>query len=172
MREEGEAEARTKLVATVRKHLPGTSIDFSTAGLIWLFGVLVYLPLAHRIEPIGFPLICGLTLLIGFSFFVFRGFGGLRRLLDATSDVLAYDYRRRRKKAKVSMEGLSAGVRCAIYVIAVLIIYALYSPLLAAIHPSLSGLTLIPIILWIFWMLFRAVTALGPKAPKKDSDTR
>jgi hypothetical protein len=51
-------------------------------------------------------------------------------------------------------------VGCLIYVVAVLILYALYSPFLVVIHPSLSGLVLIPIVLWIFWMLFKTVNAV------------
>ncbi|MCK4320159.1 hypothetical protein KAW11_00945, partial [Candidatus Bathyarchaeota archaeon] len=78
MMERGESEARARLADVVKEHLPNTFTNFSTAVLIWLFGVLVYLPLAHRIESIEVPLICGLTVLIGFSVFVFRGFDGFR----------------------------------------------------------------------------------------------
>ena len=55
---------------------------------------------------------------------------------------------------------LKTVTRCIVYVVAVLIIYGLYSPLLAAINPSLSGLVFIPVILWIFWMIFKSVTTL------------
>jgi len=160
MREEGEPETRARLADAVNEHLPSTFTNLSTAVLIWLFGVLVYLPAARRIEPIEVPLICGLTVLIGFSVFVFRGFEGLRRLLDASSGVLAYEYKRRREKVKSSIEQLKTVARCIVYVVAVLIIYGLYSPLLAAIYPSLNGLVFIPVILWIFWMIFKAVTTL------------
>ncbi len=160
MMERGESEARARLADVVKEHLPNTFTNFSTAVLIWLFGVLVYLPLAHRIESIEVPLICGLTVLIGFSVFVFRGFDGFRCLLDAGSDVLAYEYRRRRKKVKFSIDQLKTVTRCIVYVVAALIVYGLYSPLLAAIYPSLSGLVFIPVILWIFWMIFKSVTTL------------
>ena len=155
----GEREARDKLISTAREHLPTTLINLSTAVLIWLFGVLVFLPAAYMIAPRRLPLACSIILLIGFSIFVFRAFGGLRLLLEATSDVLAYEYMRRRK-VKISIERLKTVVRCLIYVVAALILYALYSPFLAAIHPSLSGLVLITIVLWIFWMLFKAVNAV------------
>lgn len=158
--EKGEAEARARLADAVKEHLPNAFTNLFTAVLIWLFGVLVYLPAARRIESIEVPLICGLTVLIGFSVCIFRGFDGFRRLLDAGSDVLAYEYRRRREKVKFSVDQLKTVARCIVYVVAVLIIYGLYSPLLVAIYPSLSGLVFIPVILWIFWMIFKAVTAL------------
>jgi hypothetical protein len=153
-----EREARNKLISIAREHLPSTVINLSTAVLIWLFGVLVFLPAAYRIAPRELPLACGLILLVGFSIFVFKAFGGLRLLLESTPDVLAYEYIRRRK-AKIAVERLRTVVRCIIYVVAALILYALYSPFLAAIHPSLSGLVLVTIVLWIFWMLFKTVNA-------------
>ena len=153
-----EKEARDKFISIAREHLPSTLINLSTAVLIWLFGALVFLPAAYRIEPKGVPLACSVILLIGFSIFVFRAFGGLRLLLESTSDVLAYKYMRR-KKEKIPIEKLKTVVRCIIYVVAALILYALYSPFLTAIHPSLNGLVLITIVLWVFWMLFKTVNA-------------
>ena len=85
----GEKEARDKLSIIAREQLPNTLTNISTAVLIWLFGALVFLPAAYRIAPRELPLACSLILLTGFSIFVFRAFGGLRLLLDATSDVLA-----------------------------------------------------------------------------------
>jgi len=155
----GEKEARDKLSIIAREQLPDTLSNLFTAVLIWLFGALVFLPAAYRIAPRQLPLACSLILLTGFSIFVFRAFGGLRLLLEATSDVLAYEYTRKRT-TKISIERLKTMVECLIYVIAVLILYALYSPFLVAIHPSLSGLVLIPIILWIFLMLFKTVNAV------------
>jgi hypothetical protein len=149
-------EARVELISTAREHLPNTLINLSTAVLIWLFGALVFLPAAYRVERTALPLLCSLILLIGFSIFVFKASSGLRRLLETTSNVLAYEYTRR-KEAKIPMERLQTLVKCIIYVVAILIICALYSPLLAAIHPSLTGLILIPVLIWIFWMSFRTL---------------
>lgn len=142
----------------MREHLPDTLINLSAAVLVWLFGALAFLPAASRIAPEVLPLACALILLIGFSIFVFRAFGGLRVLLGAASNVLAYEYVRRRR-TKTPVERLKSVVRCIVYVAAVLILYALYSPFLATIHPSLASLVLIPIVLWVFLMLLRALTA-------------
>lgn len=154
-----EREARDKLISIARAHLPSTLINLSTAVLIWLFGALVFLPAAYRIEPKGVPLACSVILLFGFSIFVFKALGGLRILLESTSDVLAYEYMQRRK-LKISIEKLKTVVRCITHVVAALIIYALYSSFLTAIHPSLSGLVLIVVVLWIFWLLFKTVNAV------------
>jgi hypothetical protein len=152
----GEKEARDKLISSAREYLPGTLLNLFTALLIWLFGVLVFLPFAYSISPIGLPLACSLIILTGFSIFIFRSFVGLRPLLDSTSDFMAYVYRRRRK-VKVNVESLETAGRYVSYVTTAIILYLLYSPFLVAIHPALNGLVLIPVILWIFWTLFKTV---------------
>jgi len=154
-----ENEARENLISVSREHLPDTLINLFVALLIWLFGILVFLPAAYSISPRGLPLLCSLIILVGFSLFIFRSFDGLQPLLNSTSDFLAYVYIRRRN-AKVQVERLKTASRSISYVITALILYLLYSPFLVAIHPALNGLVLIPIILWIFWTLFKTVNVL------------
>jgi hypothetical protein len=151
-----EKETREKLISVAKDLLPNTLSNIFTAFLIWLFGILVFLPVAYSISPRGLPLLCSLIILVGFSIFIFRSFDGLRPLLNSTSDFLAYVYIRRRN-AKVKVERLKTAGRSVSYVITTLIAYLLYSPFLVAIHPALNGLVLIPIILWIFWTLFKTV---------------
>ena len=154
-----ENEARENLISVSREHLPDTLINLFVALLIWLFGILVFLPAAYTISPRGLPLLCSLIILVGFSLFIFRSFDGLQPLLNSTSDFLAYVYIRRRN-SKVQVERLKTGSRSVSYVITALILYLLYSPFLVAIHPALNGLVLIPVILWIFWTLFKTVNVL------------
>ena len=154
-----ENEARENLISVSREHLPDTLINLFVALLIWLFGILVFLPAAYSISPRGLPLLCSLIILVGFSLFIFRSFDGLQSLLNSTSDFLAYVYIRRRN-AKVHVERLKTASRSISYVITALILYLLYSPFLVAIHPALNGLVLIPIILWIFWTLFKTVNVM------------
>lgn len=154
-----ENEARENLISVSREHLPDTLINLFVALLIWLFGILVFLPAAYSISPRGLTLLCSLIILVGFSIFIFRSFDGLQPLLNSTSDFLAYVYIRRRN-AKVQVERLKTASRSISYVITALILYLLYSPFLVAIHPALNGLVLIPIILWIFWTLFKTVNVL------------
>jgi len=154
-----EKETQEKLISVARDRLPSTLSNIFTALLIWLFGILVFLPAAYSISPQGLPLLCSLIILVGFSLFIFRSFDGLRPLLNSTSDFLAYVYIRRRN-SKVQVERLKTGSRSVSYVITALILYLLYSPFLVAIHPALNGLVLIPIILWISWTLFKTVNVL------------
>jgi len=155
-----ENEARENLISVSREHLPDVVINVFVALLIWLFGVLVFLPAAYQILPRGIPLASSIIILIGVSVFVVRAFNsGLTSLLDSTSNVLACDYKNW-KKPKLSIEKLQTTVRNMVYVVAALILYLLYSPFLLTIHPSLNGLVLIPVILWIFWTILKTVNTI------------
>ena len=155
-----EMEAREKLISVSREHLPATLVNVFIALLIWLFGVLVFLPAAYQITPRGVPLAISIIVLIGFSVFVIRAVNsGLILLLDSTSNVLAYKYKRW-KNPKLSIEKLKDTFKNVVYVVAALILYLLYSPFLLTMHPSLNGLVLITVILWIFWTTLKTVNTM------------
>ena len=155
-----EMEAREKLISVSREHLPATLMNIFIAMLIGLFSVLVFLPAAYQITPRGVPLAIGIIVLIGFSVFVIRAVNsGLILLLDSTSNVLAYKYKIW-KNPKLSIEKLKDTFKNVVYVVAALILYLLYSPFLLTIHPSLNGLVLITVILWIFWTTLKTVNTM------------
>jgi hypothetical protein len=152
-----EKEAKEKLLSVSRQHLPNVVINLFVALLIWLFGVLVFLPAANQILPQRIPLAASLIILIGFSIFIVRAINsGLKSLLDSSASVMAYDYRNW-KKSKISIEKLQTTARHVIYITVTLIFYLLYSPLIITIHPALNGLVLIPIILWIMWTILKII---------------
>ena len=157
---EEEKEAHSVFADVFKENLPSTFTKISIALLVWLFGTLVFLPAAHRIDPTRTPLICSLIVLIGFSFFLFGAVGGLRRLLDATSNFLACEYVKNRQKPMFSLQQSNIGISCILYVVVTIIAYALYWPLLRALHPSLAGLVFIPVFLWMLWIIFRTINAL------------
>lgn len=155
-----EREAREMLISVSREHLSVTLMDIFVALLIWLFGLLVFLPAAYQITPKGVPLAISIIVLIGFSVFVIRAINsGLIVLLDSTSNVLAYKYKSW-KKPKISIEKLKDIFKNVVYVAVALILYLLYSPFLLTIHPSLNGLVLITVIIWIFWVTLKTVNIM------------
>ena len=155
-----ENQARENLISVSKEHLPATLMNIFVALLIWLFGELVFLPAAYQISSRGTPLVVSMIILIGFTIFVIRAFNsGLLLLLDSLSNVLSYEYKNWRK-SRLTIDKLQKVAKNSVYVIAVLTFYLLYSPFLVAIHPALNGLVLIPIILWIFWTLFKTVNVL------------
>lgn len=155
-----ETEAREKLQSVSKQHLPNVVKNLFVAFLIWLFGVLVFLPAANQILPQRIPLAVSLVILFGFSIFIVRAINnGLNLLLDSASDVIAYDYKKWRKTS-ISIEKLQLTIKSVIYAVSLLIVYLLYSPLLITIHPSLNGLVLIPIVLWILWTTLKIINMM------------
>ena len=154
MRNAIEGKANLKRDLVVGEILPEIAVNLSAALLIWLFGVLVFIPIALGIDPAGLLLPCSLIILLGFSFFLFRGLRGLRDVLDAASEVLAYKWARRRRSR---LEEVERKVRAALYSATILIFYLLYSPLLAGIHPSINGVAVILVILGVLSILFRGL---------------
>lgn len=131
--------------------VPEMATAFLTAFLIWLFGVLVFLPLARRVEPSNLPLIVSVIILLPFTRFLFKGLRGLDKILDRLSKRITHELVSRRDlKKKLSTEKI---VRAVVYTVAILIIYLLYSPLLSAIHPSINGIAMVVTIMIIFWIL-------------------
>lgn len=159
-----EAKVRAELASAVKEQLPKTLENLFTAALIWLFGVSVFLPAATRKAPLEAPLIIALIVLVAFSIFLFKAFGGLRLLLDAISDLTAYKYLRCKKETETPIERLRVITRCIVYIVAVLFLFTLYFPLLSAIHPSLAGLAFIPIVLWIFLKILKIMNP--PSKPR------
>jgi hypothetical protein len=155
-----EIQAREKLKSVSEQHLPDILTNLSIAFVIWLFGVLVFLPAAYQILPQRIPLATSLIILIGFSIFIARAIDkGLPILLDSASKVLVYDYKKRRK-SQLSNQKLQPIIKSIVSITSLIILYLLYSPLLYPIHPSLNGLVLIPIILWIMWSTIRIINTL------------
>lgn len=155
-----EKEAREELQSISKEYLPNVVTNLFVAFLIWLFGVLVFLPAANQILPQRIPLAVSLVILIGFTIFVIRTINnGLPKLMNSASNVMAYDYINWRK-TQLSVEKLQPAIKSIFIAVALLTLYLLYSPLLITLHPSLNGLVLIPIVLWILWTTLKIINMI------------
>jgi hypothetical protein len=150
-----EEEAKNNLNQALAKHLPSVATNFIAALIIWLFGVLVFIPAAKQILPQRIPLATSLIILIGFTIFVVRAInGGLPTLIKSTSNLVSFNYKNW-KNPKISVTDLQIAFKHMFYIAVTVLIYLLYSPFLITINPALNGLTLIPIILWMMWIIMK-----------------
>jgi hypothetical protein len=130
-----------------------------TALLIWLFGVLVFIPLAESLNW-QTRVSVSLTFLLAFSLMLFKTIPGVKRLVDAFSLLPA----KKHSIAKgLSYENAVTLFRYAIYIVCSLILYGLYFPFLVSFHPALSGITLIFVFVLMFFLLLRIFSILLPK---------
>ncbi len=128
-------------------------VNLSTAGLVWLFGVLVFLPLAEDIDPNRLPLLVSLMVFVAFTVFLVRGLSSFSNLLDTASDTVVKKLvhrkrmdrtRRTRRRVKTALEAAS-----------LVVVYLLYSPMLLRIHPSVNGIGIIVTLLGMGWILLK-----------------
>ena len=152
-----EKEAKENLNKKLAEHLPAVATNFFAAILIWLFGVLVFIPASKQILPQRIPLATSLIILIGFTIFIIRTIdNGLASLVKSTASVISLKYKKWRN-SKISVTKIYVAVKHMVYIAVTLLIYLLYSPFLITINPALNGLVLIPLILWIMWTLMKVI---------------
>ena len=128
-------------------------VSLSTAVVVWLFGVLVFLPLAEDIDPDKLPILVSLMVFVAFTVFLVRGLSSFSNLLDTASDTVVKKLvhrkrmdrtRRTRRRVKTALEAAS-----------LVVVYLLYSPMLLRIHPSVNGIGIIAALLGMGWILLK-----------------
>jgi len=135
-------------------NLPEAMINLCAAVLIWLFGVLVFLPLADGIDPTRLSVLVSLIIFSALSLFLIKGLGELTNALGPVSEVLAEEWIHRRK-ARKGREGIRTRTRVVLEAAIIIAVYLLYSPLLARIHPSVNGIAAIIALLGILFVLLK-----------------
>jgi hypothetical protein len=129
------------------------------AFLVWLFGNLVFIPLASTFNW-QTKAFCSATFFIAFTLLVTRALPSLKRLIDTFSIFPARKYS---TKKKLSYENSLILFRHVFYIVSIIIIYLLYFPFLTNFHPSISGIVLILMLIWIFFLTLRILAILFQK---------
>jgi len=152
-----------EIIRCLRTHGPVTFHNFLAALLVWLFGVLVFMPIASSLNwQTG--LLCSLIVFVTFTTFMYRATLGFKRLIDAFSFFPARKYGLKRG---IDQEDALTLFRYTFYIIFTLIVYALYFPFLTSFHFAISGIVLIVILIWIFFLALRILSILSSKILEK-----
>jgi len=147
------------LAQCLRNNGPTTFHNLIAAIIIWLFGVLVFIPLANSLNwQTG--LTCSLIIFATFTIFIYRAALGFKKVIDAFSFLPARKYGLKRG---INQEDAVTLFKYVSYIIFTLIIYALYFPLLTSFHFAISGIVLIVILIWIFFLALRILSILSSK---------
>lgn len=159
-------EERQKILEKSRREmsdsLPKLAVYIGIAVLIWLFGALIFVPLAAPYVFAGISLgtlISAIVLvaLILILLYIFR------ELVDVADAAAGF--------ATVSAAGAKAtteqvgqyrlAFRALLYVVVAVLIYLFLQPFLATIHPAVAGIVLVVLVIWALWELFRAGSGLS-----------
>jgi len=148
-----------EVIRCLKTYGPATFHVLLVALLIWLFGVLVFIPIANSINRIT-GLFCSLVIFVAFSILIYKSISGFQKTIDAFSALLAKKYV---KRLKIKIEESMILFNNAAYIIFTLILYLLYLPLLNNFHPAISGIVLILILLWILFLSLKILSVFSSR---------
>ena len=143
--------------------LPRIVLDLSAAVLIWLFGRLIYLPIAEGIEFAGYPLteILNFVILAALIIIVVKVIVDVRKFIDGLSSyaaaVVGTDYDVSDEEVghyETALTGLFD-------VVVISLAYILLVDYFSGIHPALAGITLLALVIWAIFKLWGVVDAIS-----------
>jgi len=148
-----------RTIRYLRPHKQKTIRNLLAALLIWLFGVLVFIPLAETLNWQTKTFI-SFIFFLAFSLLIFRTISSAKKLIDAFASFPAKKYG---VTKGLSYENSITLFRYLLYIIYSLVVYGLYVPFLVSFHPAVNGIILIGVLIWIFSLTLRIFSILLPK---------
>ncbi len=155
---------RERLLEESRQGLRTSSIKLArhivVAAVLWLFGLLVFVPLAVSLPPpfenapFTWAQIIQWIVLISLIIVLIRMVYDLRDTADGLAGIAAVSVSKATTEAE-HVESYQKGFRGIIYVLYAAIIYLLLIPFLSPVFPPLAGIVLIILVLWAIIVLFR-----------------
>ncbi len=142
-----------QMIAFLRKDGALLFYRVLSALLIWLFGVLVFIPIARTINP-QTTTICSTIILVTLTAFLYQSVPLLKRMIDLFSLFPAEKYGPR---IGLDDKGSQLVFRYAFYILVVLLVYLLYSPLLTNLHVAIDGIVLIIALILSFFLCIRII---------------
>lgn len=155
----------------MRRELPTLGVAIAVAILIYIFGTLVFLPLAAGISLLGqYPLdtIIGVIILIALLAVIFWALRSIIRLSDGLSQYFAAEIGMRRPENldENSVRRIGSFLRAIILVIVMVLVFLLLLPYFNLITPVLAGVVLLAIVLASVWLLWRGGTRISGEMTK------
>lgn len=143
--------------------LPAIVLDVSAAILIWLFGRLVFVPIAEGIYFFGYPLpkILNFIIILALAVIVLRIIMDIRRIIDGVAGYAACEIGAPHEVTPEEVEHYKTALRGIFQIIVVSLVYLLFVDFLSAIHPGLSGIVLLAIVIWAIYQIWRIVQAVS-----------
>ena len=161
-------ESREALVRAV----PNMALGIIAAILLWLLGRLIFIPISQGIEWYGYPLpqILNFIILIAMVAFVLRILVDARRAVDALAGLAACEIGAPYDVTPAEIGHYKTALRGILYVIIVSLAFLLFADYLTLIHPGLSGVVLIAIVVWSIFQIWRAVKAVSEEIRRYSTE--
>ncbi len=141
-------------------------LSIGAAILIWVFGNLIFLPIARGVgkEFFGYQVeqIVSFIIVVALAIIIFTVFVDIRRLTGGIAGVMAYHFGRAGgevgletyKNYRTALDGI-------LYVVVVSLAYLLFAGYLVEIDPTIPAVLLILIVIWAIFALWRSCRAIA-----------
>jgi len=171
---------KKEALSDMKQGVPTLVFTMIAAVLIWVFGNLAFMPLAEGISIYEWPLdkVISLIILVSLIAIIVKSIMSLTKIVDGISSFLAIEMNRLQKNFdEKSLRRYRSFLRGIVFSIMIILIFILIQDYLTQIHPALSGILLMTIVIWSIFLLYqggtkisgeitRAITDLGKDAVK------
>ncbi|MEA2090625.1 MAG: hypothetical protein U9O89_07735 [Thermoproteota archaeon] len=130
------------------------------------------MPIAKGIEWYGYPLpqILNFIILAALAGLVLRVLVDVRRAVDAAAGIVACEIGAPYDVSSEEIGHYKTAFRGILYVIVVSLAFMLFADYLADIHPGLSGVALIGIVVWAIYQIWSSVRAISEEIKRYSSE--
>lgn len=152
------------------KVTPSIVLYVVTAVLVWLFGNLIFMPIAEGIEW-GWPLveILNFIILIALIGLILGILVDVRGAIDSLAGIAACELGAPYDVSPEEIGHYRTAMRGVFYVIVVSLGYLLLADYLTRVHPGLSAVVLIAIVVWAIFQIWMAVRAISEEIKRYTS---
>jgi hypothetical protein len=160
------SEAYNESARAMREVGARVVLSVGAAILIWLFGQMVFIPIAKGMEQVflGYPVhaIISFIFVVTLAIIIFTVFIDIRRLTGGIAGVLAYQFGKASGEISVeSFRHYRIALDGILYVIIVSLTYLLFAQYLGDINPAIPAIVLILIVIWSIFALWRSCRAIA-----------
>jgi hypothetical protein len=149
-------------------------LSVGAAILVWIFGMLVFLPIAEGMtdEFMGYPIhaIVSFVIVVALAVIIFAIFVDIRRLTGAAAGLMAYHFGKASGETHVeSYKNYRTALDGIIYIVVMVLAFLLFASFLAEIHPAIPAILLILIVIWAIFSLWRSMTAVAAEIARRTA---
>jgi hypothetical protein len=150
------------------------ALTVGAAILIWLFGQLLFIPIARGMSDVffGYPVhsIISFIFVVALAIIIFTVFIDIRKLTSAMAGLMAYQFGK--ASGEVSTESFKhyrIALDGVLYVVIVSLTYLLFAQYLGDIHPAIPAIVLVIIVIWAIFALWRSARAISAEIGRRTA---
>lgn len=162
---------RSESLGAIAATLPTVVLMAAAAILIHLFGRLVFIPIAEGLYFYGWPMpqLLNFIIMVALALVILKIFIDVRRLVGGLGGYVACAIGAPYDVSPEEVEHYRTALIGIFNIIVVSLAYLLFAEFLSGIHPGLSGVVLLAIVIWAIFQIWRVVQAVSAEIRRYTS---